>query len=93
MQEHIKHELNRALENGLEVDILLEGGSIYPSLVVFEKPEDSSAIVTFIDSHGATFTLSDDTIRGIVVNTTAPRWAVAQRAINLEEKLPQRQDA
>lgn len=69
--EQLDSELCRAQERHLETEVLLEGGTLYPRLIVDKIGEDH---VTFRDADHATITLDSRVIRGVVVHTTAPKW-------------------
>lgn len=73
MQESITQELKRAQVEHLETDILLEGGTLYPRLLVGGFASTDGA-VTCYDAEGATITLEERAIRGVVVDTTPPKW-------------------
>lgn len=72
MQESITSELKRAQSEHLETDVLLEGGTLYPRLIVNDFTSDGA--IRFYDAEGATITLEDNVIRGVVVDTTPPKW-------------------
>lgn len=71
--EQLDSELCRAQERHLETEVLLDGGTLFPRLIVDEIGEEH---VTFRDADHATITLDSRVIRGVVVHTTAPKWHI-----------------
>ena len=82
MQESITQELKRAQGEHLETDVLLEGGTVYPRLIVNEFTSDGA--IRFYDSEGATITLEDRVIRGVIVDTTPPKWHFGKCETHME---------